>query len=414
MTPDTPPDAATSPSGLPSCVLLVIPVYNHGGTIRQVVERALAAHPHVLVVDDGSTEPVAEKLAGLAAACIRQPQNGGKGSAIMRAAEWAKEAHFSHILTLDADGQHNPADARLFAPILAESPNALIIGARDFNVPNVPRSSRFGRSFSGFWMRVQTGAVVSDMQSGFRLYPVALLLSVPCAEKGFAFEVEIVVRAAWSGFSVREVPVSVHYPPPGQRVSHFRALYDNFRLTRLNTRLTGRAMLPLPHRRMRLEEDGNISVVRPMESLRLLLAERNTPLNLGISATVGMFLTVLPILGLQVISILFLCGYFRLNKYCALALNQLGFLPLLPALAIEVGHYCLRGYWLTEISMKTLAYEAPQRLWEWVVGSVILAPFMAVLFGILVYVLALALRAGLVRKDAKAAVHAAEESGNRP
>ncbi len=402
----------TAPERLPSSVLLVIPVYNHGMSIREVTKRALAAHPHVLVVDDGSDPPVAAVLEDLAASRIRLEKNGGKGAAVLRAAAWARDAGFSHILTLDADGQHDPAEVHRFAPALIENPDAVIVGARDFGVPNVPGASRFGRSFSGFWMRVQTGLKVSDMQSGFRLYPVPLLLSVPCAEKGFAFEVEILVRAVWSGFALREVPVSVHYPPPGQRVSHFRALYDNFRLSCLNTKLTARTMLPLPHRRLHLEEDGRISPLRPMESLRLQLTEHSSPANLALSAAVGIFLTVLPIIGLQVISILLVCGYFRLNKYFALALNQLGFLPVLPALAVEVGHYCLRGHWLTELSWRTLASEAPQRLFEWVVGSVALAPFMALLFGAATFLLAFALRPSLLKQKQTARV--AVRPGKKP
>lgn len=111
-----------------------------------------------------------------------------------------------------------------------------------------------------------------------------------------------------------------------------------------------------------------------------------------------MFLGTLPIVGFQTIGILFLCGYFRLNKYCALAVSQLGFPPLLPALAVEIGHYCLRGRWLTEISWRTLGYEAPRRLAEWVVGSLMLAPLLALALGGLVFALALAARAGLRSK----------------
>ena len=394
-----PAPAMTAP--LPSTVLLVIPVYNHGATLRDVAQRALAAHPHVLVVDDGSDEPVQPNLADLPLTCIRISPNGGKGAAIVHAATWAKDAGFTHILTLDADGQHNPADVGRFAPALGRNPGAIIVGARDFTVPNVPASSRFGRSFSGFWMQVQTGVRVSDMQSGFRLYPVAVLLSVPCGEKGFAFEVEIMVRAAWAGFAIEEVPVPVWYPPRDQRVSHFRAWHDNVRLSLLNTRLTTRAMLPMPHRRLRLEQDGGVSLVRPLESLRTLLATQETPRNLALSAAMGMFLGALPIPGLQVISIMLLCGYFRLNKYCALAVNQLGLFPLVPAMAVEMGHYCLRGVWLTEFSWQTLGREAPQRLLEWVVGSLLTAPLLAMVLGLFVFVLSHALRAGMrgVRKS---------------
>ncbi len=368
-------------SPLPETVLLAIPVYNHGGTLRGVAERALAVHPHVLVVDDGSTLPVEAALAGLGVAVLRHERNRGKGRAIRSAAEWARERGYTHIITLDADGQHHPEDAPRFAPLMAAEPDAVIVGARDFSVAHVPFSSRFGRAFSGFWMRVQTGVAVSDMQSGFRAYPVAVLLAVPCGEEGFAFEVEILVRAAWAGFPVRDCPVGVHYPPPGERVSHFRAWRDNVRLSLLNTRLTTRAMLPLPHRHYSMGRDGEVSVIRPLRSLRLLLERDSTPRELGLSAALGMFMGTLPVFGFQTIGVLLLAGYLRLNKACALAVLQLGMPPLVPALAVEVGHYCLRGRWLTEISWRTLGHEAGSRLLEWVLGSVLLAPLLALLLG---------------------------------
>ena len=383
------------PEALPPAILLVIPVYNHGETLAAVVRKALAVHPHVLVVDDGSSLPVAPLLQGLPCFLTSHPVNRGKGVAIRTAAAWAADKGYTHILTLDADGQHDPAHAHAFTPLWREDPGAVIVGARDFSGQNIPAASRFGRSFSGFWMRVQTGRYVSDMQSGFRLYPVALLQTVTCGEDRFAFEVEILVRAAWAGFSVREVAVGVFYPPPGERISHFRALHDNFRLSVLNTRLTMRSMLPVPSRQYAVDAQGKVSLVHPLRSLRLLLASSETPQNLGLAAALGMGIATLPLIGLHTIGVLFCCGYFRLNKLCALAVSQLGMPPFVPALAVELGHYCLHQEWLTEFSWQTLGYEAPQRLGEWVLGSVLLAPVLAMLLGLLVFLPAKALQKGL-------------------
>jgi Glycosyl transferase family 2. len=82
----------------------------------------------------------------------------------------ARSLGMSHIITIDADGQHDPADLPLFLDAIAKDDNAIIVGARDFNTANVPGSSRFGRKFSNFWLRVQTGIAISDVQSGFRAY----------------------------------------------------------------------------------------------------------------------------------------------------------------------------------------------------------------------------------------------------
>ncbi|MDO5536957.1 MAG: glycosyltransferase family 2 protein, partial [Desulfovibrionaceae bacterium] len=162
------------------CVL--VPVYNPGSTLRAVVLAALERCPDVLVVDDGSTDGGPAQLADLPVTVIAQPANRGKGAAIRRGAGEARAMGFTHVIVMDADGQHSADDLPAFFEAVRSTPCALVIGARDFSVPNVPKSSRFGRRFSSFWMFVQTGLSVSDMQSGFRAYPLALLEAVPCSE----------------------------------------------------------------------------------------------------------------------------------------------------------------------------------------------------------------------------------------
>ena len=384
------PDPENSLSAtLPATTLLVIPVYNHPATLRHTAEKALAVHPDLLVVDDGSDIPVAPLLEGLSATCIRHARNMGKGRAIRSAAAWAAEHGYSHMVTLDADGQHDPKDARLFVRHMLQDADAILVGARDFTTSrHVPFASRFGRVFSAFWMRVQTGVAVSDMQSGFRLYPIAALQKVACAENRFAFEIEILVRSAWAGFPIRNVPVSVYYPPPDTRVSHFKILADNFRISMLNTRLTMRAMFPVPPRQIRYDEKHRFSLLHPLRSLRLLQPRGETPARLACSAALGTGLAAMPLYGLHTMLVLALCGYCRMNKALALGLNQLALLPLFPAMAVELGHCILQGQWLTEISWQTLGREAGHRFVEWALGSLILAPFLAGATWLLVYGLA--------------------------
>ena len=234
----------------PPRTLIVIPVYNHGATLRRVVEQGLATGLPVLVVDDGSDDGGSETLEGLNVCVLRRERNQGKGAAILRGATEARNLGFTHILTLDADGQHDPAQAPRFLELSAASPLALIVGARDLSGPNVPGASRFGRRFSNFWLRLQTGARLADTQSGFRLYPLALFDHIMPRGGRYEFEVEVLVRAAWAGAELLEIPISVHYPPPSERVSHFRALRDTLRISLTNARLTFRALLPWPHRQM--------------------------------------------------------------------------------------------------------------------------------------------------------------------
>ena len=196
----------------------------------------------------------------------------------------------THIVTLDGDGQHRPEDFRAFLPVIDEEPNAIVVGTRSFN-RDTPVLSRFGRQFSNFWLRLQTGAVVHDTQSGFRAYPVALLRNLALHEKGYSFEVEVLAKAAWAGVPIREVSVHVSYPPKTERVSHFSLIRDNLRLTVLNTRLTVRALLPLPHGRISGgEKSDTITIVHPLRSLTFLLKENLFPRPLALAGALGVFL----------------------------------------------------------------------------------------------------------------------------
>ncbi|MHC1711359.1 MAG: DUF2062 domain-containing protein [Solidesulfovibrio sp.] len=376
--------------GLRICIL--IPVYNHGATLRRMVERALAVCSQVLVVDDGSTDTGPAALSGLPVEVLTHRKNLGKGAAVMTGARRAVKLGFTHMVTLDADGQHDPEDFRKFLPLIFEAPEAIIVGARDFNVPNVPGSSRFGRRFSNFWLRVQTGQTLDDVQSGYRSYPLSVLMALELGETRYSFEVEVLVKAAWAGFPLREVPISVYYPPREDRVSHFDAFMDNVRISLLNTRLTARAMMPVPQRKMRLDKAGCVSAVHPLRSLRLLLAQRETPLNLALSAGFGCLVGALPLPGLSCMIILLASGYLRLNKYAALASNQLCIPPFVQAACVLTGYYLRQGRWLTEFSVNTLGHQAGQRLWEWVLGSLLVAPAMALAVAGGVYLMALPLR----------------------
>lgn len=362
-------------------ILVVVPVFNHGATLRQVVTQVLAVHEDVLVLDDGSTDNGLEMISGLPVRIHAHRANQGKGAAIRTAADIASSLGATHIVTIDADGQHDPRDLPAFFNAIRRHPLAVIVGARNFATANVPWSSRFGRAFSNFWLRVQTGRRVSDAQSGFRAYPTALFEHLSFTEKRYSFEVEVLVRSAWAGLDLLDVPVTVLYPPKDQRVSHFRKIADNMRISWLNTRLTMRSILPWPHRRIveGKNKTATISVIHPVRSLRTLLREETTPRGLAQAGFLGVFLGTLPLVGIHTMVILFVAGYMNQNRVAAVAASQLCMPPFVPALCIEVGHYLRHGAFLTEFTMQTLGYQALERIWEWVLGSLVLAPVLAAL-----------------------------------
>ncbi len=376
-------------------ILVVIPVYNHAATLREVVEGALDAHERVLVVDDGSTDLGGGVLDGLPVRIVRHEKNRGKGAALRTAAHEAQSMGATHIITLDADGQHNPAEIERFLHAVEEHPEAVLVGKRDFQAAGAPVSRRFGRAFSNFWFRVQTGRSIGDSQSGFRAYPLDVLLHLPLREKGFAFEIEVLVRAAWAGVDVRDVDVSVAYPPQNMYVSHFHLLWDNMRLALLNTRLSMRSMLPWPHARLpgaSGEDRSGVSILRPILSLRILMKGDASPGRLAAAAALGVFLGALPLIGFHTVAILFSAGFMRLNRIAAVAASQLCMPPFVPALCIETGYFIRHGRFLTEVSLQTLGYQALERLYEWLIGSLLVGPVLGLAVGGLVFGAAFVIR----------------------
>jgi uncharacterized protein (DUF2062 family) len=169
---------------------------------------------------------------------------------------------------------------------------------------------------------------------------------------------------------------------------------DNFRLTLLNTRLTLRSVAPWPHRKIvpAGEDKGRFSVLRPMQSLRTLLTENATPGQLAAAGALGVILGAAPLIACHTIVILFAAGFLRLNKLTALGTSQLCMPPIGPALCIEAGYFMRHGKFLTEISLETLGYQGGQRLWEWLLGSLVVGPALALVVGPAIYFMARMLR----------------------
>ncbi len=210
----------------PRCAI-VIPAYNHGRQLHDVLAKTLRFGFPVFVVDDGSTDSTPEMLAlSPQVTVIRHEMNQGKGAALLDGFSLAAKVA-DYAITLDADGQHNPDDIPSLVGAVQRETRPLVIGKRSgMEHPNVPWTSRWGRRFSNFWVWASCGKWVSDSQSGFRLYPLPETLSLGARSRRFQFEVEVLVRAIWSGIPIREVPVSARYDSATERISHFRPFVD--------------------------------------------------------------------------------------------------------------------------------------------------------------------------------------------
>ena len=362
-------------------IAVVIPVYNHAATLPTVVAATLAAGWPVVVVDDGSDDGGTARLDRLECHLVELPRNMGKGAAILAGAEKAASLGYEQIITLDADGQHDPQDAVLLAEKAAAiSGPAIIIGNRQMVQDTVPRSSLFGRAFSNFWVRLECGLELPDTQSGMRLYPIQELLQLHPRSRRYDFEIEVLILAAWEGIAINSVDISVHYPPGDQRISHFHQFKDNFRLTCLHTSLIIRRLLPFSRRQWKELSPAAVKeklVVRnPLKTLRGLCLEHTSPLWLATAAWMGIFLGALPLLSCHTVAILYVSHRLHLNKIAAVAASQFCMPPVVPVLCIQAGYFMRSGTLLLDFSREVWLFEIHLRLWDWFLGSLVVGPLL--------------------------------------
>ena len=230
---------------------MVIPSYNSGERLLDTVLAALAEWPVVWVVLDGSTdrsEASLDQRRGLR--LIRRSRNGGKGAAVLDALRLAEAAGFTHILVMDADGQHPAGHIRPFMQASQARPDAMVLGVPQFG-PDAPALRVRGRRISNWWAQLETGwSGIGDSLFGFRVYPIGKLL--PVMEQStwmrrFDFDPEAAVRLSWAGVPAINLPAPVRYlRPEDGGVSHFHYGRDNLLLTAMHARLVMGALARLP------------------------------------------------------------------------------------------------------------------------------------------------------------------------
>lgn len=226
---------------------VIIPTYNNGNTVCDVVERAYKQCKNIIVVNDGSTDDTAGRLEGFAlnhhVTVISHPQNRGKGQALISGFHKAVEQGFKYAITIDSDGQHYPEDIPVLVEAEAENPSSMIIGSRSLGGKDMSGGSRFANKFSNFWFMVQTGKYLPDTQTGYRLYPLHKMKWLSIVTSRYESELELMVFASWHGVELIPVSINVYYPKREERISHFRPFYDFARISLLNTVLCLGAVL---------------------------------------------------------------------------------------------------------------------------------------------------------------------------
>jgi glycosyltransferase involved in cell wall biosynthesis len=190
-------------------LLAVIPAYEEGPRIRAVVE-VTRTHLPVIVVDDGSTDDTAAQAEAGGATVLRQTPNQGKGAALRRGFRHALDAGMEAIVTLDADGQHDPAEIPGFLAAFSATRPELVIGRRDFR--EMPTVRRLSNTLGGAVFSAAVGRRVPDNQSGYRLIGRQLMTALlESSESGFGFEVEMIARAIALGVPIDWVPIRTIY-----------------------------------------------------------------------------------------------------------------------------------------------------------------------------------------------------------
>jgi len=227
---DAMPDAPASPR-----VIALIPAYEEGPRIGAVVAAA-RQHLPVVVVDDGSSDDTAEVAEAAGATVHRQVPNAGKGAALRRGFRHALDAGCEAVVTLDADGQHDPDEIPAFLAAFDASRPELVIGQRDLG--SMPPVRRLSNTLGGWTLAAALGRQVPDNQSGYRLIGRTLMGHLlDSEESGFEFEVEMIARCIALGLPIASVPIRTIYAGEPSHIRPWRHFTEFLRVTRKARRI---------------------------------------------------------------------------------------------------------------------------------------------------------------------------------
>lgn len=369
------------------CVL--IPTYNNEKTLCRVIDGVLAYTDSIIIINDGATDTTAQLLENYTQLeQIHFVSNKGKGAALRAGFIRAQELGYDFAISIDSDGQHYADDIPVFIHALdqAEDKNVLYIGDRNMVQDGIPKNSSFGNKFSSFWYKVETGIALEDTQSGYRLYPLQAISQSKYYTNKFEFEIEVIVKAAWKGVRVENVPVKVLYDPE-ERVSHFRPIKDFARISVLNTVLVF----------------WTFAYIKPRDFFRKFksksfksfffddfLHSNDSKRVKTLSISLGVFIGIAPFWGFQSVLSIALAALFGLNKVISFAFSNVSipiFIPFIIYGSLKVGAFALGQEMAVPWQVVEQGFAFDAHLYQYVVGSFLLASIMALLFGLVGYLI---------------------------
>jgi len=363
---------------------IIVPTYNNCNTLKRVLDSILAYTSDIIVVNDGSNDRTADILANYPQLTqIHHPQNSGKGTALRNGFKKAIEMQFDYAITIDSDGQHFASDILQFIDAVEMEPGTLLIGNRNMLQPGIPKKSSFGNQFSNFWFWFETGIRMEDTQSGYRLYPLQRIPQKYCTNK-FEFEIEVIVRSAWKGIPVKNIPIQILYDP-AERVSHFRPFKDFTRISILNTVLVVMALFYIKPRNLsrRLKKKGIKKFF-----LENILDSSDSNSEKAASIALGVFIGIAPFWGFQTIIVLFLAVFLRLNKVISFAFSNISFPPFIPFIiyaSLQIGSFFIPDLTPLHFNRLITLSDIQQHIAQYLVGSFILATVLSIIFGLVGY-----------------------------
>jgi glycosyltransferase involved in cell wall biosynthesis len=365
---------------------VIVPTYNNHKTLKKVLDSILDFTSKIIIVNDGSTDTTNEILKQYSELTqIHHPRNIGKGRALRNGFRKAIEMNFEYAITIDSDGQHFASDIPNFIAAIQNEPNSLLIGSRNMTQENVPKKSSFGNKFSNFWFKFETGIALEDTQSGFRLYPLKLIPKQFYTNK-FEFEIEVIVRSAWKGIVVKNIPIQILYDP-AERVSHFRPFKDFTRISILNTVLVLNALLYIKPRDFfrRAKKKGFKKFF-----LEDILESSDSNFKKSAAIALGIFIGISPFWGFQTVLLFTFAALFRLNKVIAYLASNVSFPPFIPFViygSLKMGSYFVSNDAPLILDSSVTLDDIQKNATQYIVGSLILASVLALTFGFISYLL---------------------------
>ncbi|MCX6296374.1 MAG: DUF2062 domain-containing protein [Bacteroidetes bacterium] len=386
-------------NALNCCV--IIPTYNNEQTISELITDVLKFTNDIIIVNDGATDKTSEILKRYPTLqIISYSPNRGKGIALRKGIKATQEKGFRYAITIDSDGQHFADDISIFIDTIELEPDSLLIGARNLNQENMPKKNTFGNKFSNFWFALFTGKNLPDTQSGYRLYPIQKMKGLRYFTSKYEFEIEVSVKAAWREIPVLAVPINVFYAEGEKRISHFRPFKDFTRISLLNTYLFFPALLW--YKPIRIIKNFKIKDIKALLK-KYFLNTNESVIRKSAGVAFGVFMGIIPIWGFQFLSALVIAHFLKLNKAIVGLAAQISVPPMIPFLlfgSLRTGQWLLGRDLSETISTDQLNLETTkqllheylfsgkvvQHLYEYLLGSIVFASAMAILFGTIAYI----------------------------